>query len=259
MYIDFGMDSKDLEVLIHNIGVKHKEIGIRDSVLADRLGKLFEGIYSDFNQGTYTFGMFKRFLIRKEGEDHEQDFFIRGTHDQIPNKIIVHSLFINTLLSLRRITDETRAWKKYHCIKKLQYTVQNEIRNKIPQNQEVVKWFDDLEGKYEIAKISIAPLLFYIDERIAHHNRKWDQKLLRSTSRDIETVFESVNAYNNAFKVFYDGRQSGTMISNGEIDTALFLSIYYKCKHLSDLRNELLDVLGDSPEDLRIARILSEY
>ena len=238
MYIDFGMSDKNLEELIQNIGAKHKDIGVKDKGLADRLGKLFEGIYSDFNQGAYAFGMYRGLFIKQTDEYPEQDYFIEGVDKlRVPNQIILHSLFTNSLGSLRRIVDESRDWKKCHCIKNLQYKVENEIKEKIPDNQEVIEWFDDLSKKYKNAKKEVRPLLTYIDGRVAHHERKWDKTLIQSTAREIKIAFESVNAYNNAFRVFYESGESGTMIGEGEGHASLFLHVYYGCKRYSDLRN----------------------
>lgn len=242
MYLDFEMNDKNLEELINNISVKHEDIGVKDRRLADRLGELFAGIYSDFNQGAHAFGMFKELFIKQANEYPEQDYFADadGTKS-IPNRIIVHSLFTTSLLSLRRIVDQSRAWKECFCIKKLQYTIENEIKRKIPDNQEVIKWFDSLAEKYEDAKGKIDPILNYIDNRIAHHGRKWDKKLIRSKAIEIETAFESVNAYNNAFRVFYENGEAATMISEGEQHAAVFLRIYYGSKRYSDLKNVVID------------------
>ena len=49
------------------------------------------------------------------------------------------------------------------------------------------------------------------------------------------------------------------MIGEGEGHAALFLRIYYGRKRLKSLQNALLEVLGDSPEDLQKALILSRY
>ena len=251
MYIDFGMNDNDLKGLIHDIDVKHQSISVKDRYLANRLGELFEGIYSDFNQGAHAFGMFKGLFIKKENENPEQDYFAEGAGNSIPNQIIVHSLFTNSLMSLRRIIDESRDWKKYCCIKNIQYKVENEIKKKIPHNQEVLGWFDILEKKYEDAKSRIEPLLTYIDDRVAHHNRKWDKRLVQSTARDIETAFNSINAYNNAFRVFYNSGESITMIPEGERHAALFLRVYYGCKRYNELRNAVIDleISEDFPED----------
>ena len=260
MYLDFEMNDKNLEELIHNIGVKHEDIGIKDRGLADRLGKLFAGIYSDFNQGAHAFGMYRGLFIKQANEYPEQDYFAEGDGNKsIPNKIIVHSLFTSSLASLRRIVDESRDWKEYHCIKNLQHRIKNEIKKKIPDNQEVIEWFDGLAEKYEDAKNKIEPLLTYIDDRVAHHNRKWEDKLVKSTALDIGAAFESVNAHNNAFRVFYESGDTGTMIGEGEGHAALFLRVYYGRKRLKSLQNALLEVLGDSPEDRQKALILSRY
>ena len=260
MYLNLDMSDKDLKELIYNIGVRHKDIGIKDDGLAGRLGKLFEGIYTDFNQGAYAFGMYRGLFIKKANEYPEQDYFIKGVSKlRVPNQIILHSLFTNSLTSLRRIIDESRDWKECHCIKNLQYKIENEIKKKIPNNQEVTEWFDGLAEKYEDAKSKIDPLLTYIDNRVAHHNRKWDAKLIQSTALEIGAAFESVKVYNNAFRVFYNNGKSGTTIDKGEIQAALFLSAYYGCKRLNDLQNALPEVLGDSPENLQKALILSRY
>ena len=260
MYLDFGMNDKDLEELIHNIGVKHNDIGIKDRGLADRLGELFEGIYSDFNQGAHAFGMYRGLFIKQANEYPEQDYFIESDGNRsTPNRIIVHSLFTSSLTSLRRIVDESRDWKKCHCIKNLQYKIENEIKEKIPDNQEVIKWFDGLTEKYEDAKSKIDPVLTYIDDRVAHHNRKWEGRLVQSSALKIGEAFKSVNVYNNAFKMFYKSAKTGPMVSEGERHARLFLSVYYGCKRLNNLKNDLLEVLGDSPEDLQKALILSRY
>ena len=258
MYLDFGMNDKNLEELINNISVKHEDIGIKDRCLADRLGKLFAGIYSDFNQGAHAFGMYKGLFIKQANEYPEQDYFAEGDGTKsIPNRIIVHSLFTTSLTSLRRIVDESRDWKDCVCIKNLQYKIENEIKRKIPDNQKVIEWFDDLAEKYEDAKGKIAPILTYIDNRVAHHSRNWDKKLIQSTAIEIGAAFESVNAYNNAFRVFYENGEAGTMISEGEGHAALFLRIYYGCKRYSDLRNALIDlnIPANSPEDHQKALI----
>ena len=147
---------------------------------------------------------------------------------------------------VREVSDEP-----YLCVR--------ETLMKIPDNQEVLDWFGDLKEKYEDAKSKIDPVLTYIDNRVAHHNRKWNKKLIRSTARDIETAFESVNAYNNAFRVFYENGETSTMIGDGEIHAGLFLRVYYSCQRLNNLKNDLPEVLGDSPEDLQKAFILSQY
>ena len=248
MYLDFGMNDENLDELIHNIRVRHKDIGIKDDGLADRLGKLFEGIYSDFNQGAYAFGMYRGLFIQKADEYPEQDYFIDGIDKlRVPNQLILHSLFTSSLTSLRRVIDESRDWKKCHCIKNLQWKIKNEIKKKIPGNQEVLEWFDDLSERYENAKNKIEPLLTYIDDRVAHHNRKWNKTLIQSTALEIRAAFESVNAYNNAFRIFYKSGTSGTMIGEGEIHARLFLHVYYGCERYSHLRNAILDALGDSP------------
>lgn len=254
--MDFGMTKENLEELIDSISVKHDDIGIKDQGFASRLGELFERIYSDFNQGSHAFGMFKCLFIKNEREYPEQDYFVKGVSNSVANQVIVHSLFTSSLTSLRRIIDESRDWKDCFCIKNLQYKVENEIKNKIPQNQEVVEWFDILTKKYEDAKNKIEPILTYIDNRIAHHNRKWDRKLVKSTSRKIETAFESVNAYNNAFRVFYvrvfyESGESGTRIGEGEKHAALFLGVYYGCKRLNAFKNELPQIIGDTNEDVK--------
>lgn len=260
MYLDFGMNDKDLEELIHNIGVKHADIGIKDLGLADRLGKLFAGLYLDFNQGAHAFGMYRGLFIKQASEYPEQDYFAEnGGNKSVPNQIIVHSLFTSSLTSLRRIVDESRDWKECHCIKNLQYKIKNEIKKKIPDNQEVLDWFGGLKEKYEDAKSKIDPILTYIDNRVAHHNRKWNKKLIQSTALEIGAAFESVKAYNNAFRVFYDSGETGTMIGEGERHAALFLRIYYSCQRLNNLKNDLPEILGDSPEDHQKALILSQY
>lgn len=262
MYLDFGMNDKDLKELIRNIGVKHDDIGIKDRGLADRLGKLFGGIYSDFNQGAHAFGMYRGLFIKQANEYPEQDYFIKSDGSRsIPNQIIVHSLFTSSLTPLRRIVDESRDWKKCHCIKNLQHKIKNEIKKKIPDNQEVIEWFDGLSEKYEDAKSKIYPALTYIDDRVAHHNRKWEDRLVKTSALKIGEAFKSVNAYNNAFRVFYESGETSTMISEGEKHACLFLSVYYGCKRYNDLRNAVLDldVSGDSPEDLQKAFILARY
>ena len=260
MYLDFGMNDKNLAELIRNIAVRHKDIGIKDESLADRLGELFAGIYSDFNQGAYAFGMFRGLFIKQTNEYPEQDYFTEGEGNKlIPNQMIVHSLFTSSLTSLRRIVDESRDWKKCHCIKNLQHTIKNEIKKKIPDNQEVIEWFDGLAQKYEDAKSKIDPGLTYIDDRVAHHNRKWEDRLVKSSALKVGEAFKSVNAYNNAFRIFYKSGETGTTVSEGERHAHLFLSIYYGCKRLNNLQNDLLKVLGDSPENLQKVLILSRY
>ena len=76
MYIDFGMSDKNLEELIQNIGAKHEYIGVKDKGLADRLGKLFEGIYSDFNQGAYTLEYIEVFSLNRQMNILKQDYLL---------------------------------------------------------------------------------------------------------------------------------------------------------------------------------------
>lgn len=72
-----------------------------------------------------------------------------------------------------------------------------------------------------------------------------------SKAREIETAFESVNAYNNAFRVFYEGGESGTLIGEGERYATLLLGVYYGCKRLNAFRNGLPQIIGDTDEDVK--------
>ena len=241
MIIKVGMVQEQFDDLVSKIDSKHKTIGIKDKGLVQRLAKLYSDIYCDTNDGSYTFGMYKGLLnCNKTSTDEEFEYFNRG---QIPFKrCLIHSVFVNTLCCLRRITDKDN---ETQSITRLKTKVEREIRNGISNNNEVVDWFDTLQQKHTIIRNEMEPLLTYIDKRISHFERDWESKMKTSKIRDIGNIYNLINEYNNTFMGFYEPGYSLNImyrISQGEEDAARFISAFHRCERLDDLKTALLEL-----------------
>lgn len=169
------------------------------------------------------------------------------------NQFVIHSVFVNTLCCLRRITDKD---KKTQSITGLKTKVEREIRAKIHNNSEVAVWFDSLEKQHTIIAKEMKPLLTYIDKRISHFERNWESKMQTSTIRDIGNIYHRIDQYVNTFRMFYDPilSRSTTFISNGKVDAARFIRTFYNSKRLDDLRPEIFELLytyESQPEQAR--------
>ena len=235
------MDPKQFAEFVSKIDIKHKTIGIKDKGLAQRLAKLYSDIYCDTNDGSYTFGMYKGFLnCNQTSTDEKFEYFNRG---QISFKrFLIHSVFVNTLCCLRRITDKDN---ETQSITRLKSKVEREIRDQIPNNSEVADWFDSLEQQHTNITNEMQPLLTYIDKRISHFDRNWESKMKTSKIRDIGNIYNLINEYNNTFRRFYERdywQNTMYMISRGEDDAARFISAFHSCERLDDLKTALLEL-----------------
>ena len=105
MIFKSNMIPEQLETLISKIDSKHQRIGIGDRGLATRLGELYSDIYCDAYRGSKTFGMYKGLLnYSQKNTNEEYEYFINGPNILF-NQHLIHSVFVNTLCCLRRITD----------------------------------------------------------------------------------------------------------------------------------------------------------
>ena len=242
-----SMTQELLDTLISKINSKHQMIGINDRDLATRLGELYNDIYCDANQGSYTFGMYKGLINHnRRHTDEEYEYFISGQNSLIGfNQLFIHSVFVNTLCCLRRTTDKD---SKTQSITRLQTKIEREIKNQVPKNSEVKKWFDCLQNQHKKIITEMGPLLTYIDKRICHYDRNWERKRKLQKIEEIENVYNLINNYNNTFRNFYEpDRSQTTMISEGKSNAALFIGVYYGNKQLDNLRKVILD-LAENPE-----------
>lgn len=252
MIIKPNMSQEQFDMLVSNIDTKHETIGITDKGLAQRLAKLYSDIYCDTNTGARLFGMYKGLVnCNRTSTDEVFKYFI---DTQISfNRFVTHSVFVSTLCCLRRITDKDN---ETQSITRLKTKVEREIRDRIPNNSEVVAWFDCLEKQHTIIIDEMEPLLTYIDKRISHFDRNWESKMKTGTIRDIGNIYHLIDQYNNTFRMFYEPIYSPStiLISNGEADAARFIRTFYNSKRLDDLRTEIFEVLYTSkfpPEQAR--------
>ena len=241
MIIKADMVQKQFDDLVSKIGTKHKTIEIKDKRLTQRLAELYNDVYCDTNHGSYTFGMYKGLLnCNQTSTDEKFEYFNQG---QISFKrFLIHSVFVNTLCCLRRITDKG---KKTQSITRLQKIVKCEIRDRISNNNEVVDWFNALEQQHTNIRNEMEPLLTYIDKRISHFERDWESKMETSTIRDIGNIYHRIDEYNNTFRMFYNLNRSPStiFISNGENDASSFIRAFYSCERLDDLKTAILKLL----------------
>lgn len=243
MIIKAGMVEDQFNDLVSKIDAKHETIGIKRKELAERLTKLYDDIYCETNQGLYTFGMYKGLLnCNQTNTDEEFAYFNQG---QISFKrFLIHSVFVNTLCCLRRITDKTNS-NNTQSITRLKTKVEREIRDQIPDNSEVADWFDALEQKHAVISHEMKPLLTYIDKRISHFDRNWESKMKTSKIRDIERIYNLINEFNNTFRRFYEPNywQRTIFISNGETEASRFIRLFHSSERLDNLRMEILELL----------------
>lgn len=241
MELKSDMDQKQFDLLVSKIDSKHITIGIKDKDLAQRLAKLYNDIYCDTNNGAYIFGMYKGLLnCNQKNTDEEFEYFNCGMISF--KQFLIHSVFVNTLCCLRRITDKD---DNTQSITRLKKKVVCEIRGQSSNNKEVVEWCDTLEQKYKIIRNSMQPILTYIDKRISHFERNWEFKIQTSKIRDIGNIYNLIDRYNNIFRMFYELNYSPStiFISNGENDAARFIRSYYTCERLDDLKTAILKQL----------------
>ena len=244
MIIKFGMDQKQFNDFVSKVDTKHETIGIADKGLVQRLAKLYYDISYDAYNGAYLFGMYKGLVnCNRTSTDEEFKYFI-GTQISF-NQFLTHSVFVNTLCCLRRITDKDNKRNKTQSITRLRNIVEREIRDQIPNNCKVAGWFKCLEKQHKTIVNEMEPLSTYIDKRISHFERNWESKMKTSTIRDIGNIYHRIDQYNNTFRIFYEPNrsQSTTFISNGEADAARFIRTFYSSKHLDDLRTEIFELL----------------
>jgi hypothetical protein len=239
------MIQKQLDALISNIDSKHQRIGIGDRGLATRLGELYSDIYCDANQGSKTFGMYKGLLnYSQKNTSEEYEYFINGPNSLF-NQQLIHSVFVNTLCCVRRITDTDNDTQS---ITRLHTKVEREVKNRIPNNEEVKEWFKELQYQHKKIIAEMDPLLTYIDKRICHYDRNWERKRKLQKIEEIENVYNLINKYENMFRGFYEQNSSQTtMILTGEEDAARFIRIYYESEHLDNVRKIISD-LAKNPE-----------
>ena len=246
------MVQEQFDNLVSKINAKHKTIGIKDKRLTQRLARLYNDVYCDANNGEYTFGMYKGLLnCNQKSTDEDFEYFI---HRHVSfNRFVIHSVFVNTLCCLRRITDKG---KKTQSITRLQKIVKCEIRDRISNNNEVVDWFNALEQQHTNIRNKMEPLLTYIDKRISHYERNWESKMQTSKIIDIGNIYNLINEYNNTFRRFYEPNysQSTILISNGENDASRFIRAFHSCDRLDDLKTAILKLLYNDESQLEQAR-----
>lgn len=252
MIIKFGMDQEQFDDFVSKIDTKHETIGITDKGLTQRLAKLYSDIYCDVNNGAYLFGMYKGLVNCNRTSTEEEFKYFISTQISF-NQFVIHSVFVNTLCCLRRITDKD---KKTQSITGLKTKVEREIRAKIHNNSEVARWFGCLKKQHKIIICKMKPLLTYIDKRISHFDPNWESKMQTSTIRNIGNIYHYIEQYNNTFSMFYDPIPSRptTLISNGETDASRFIRTFYSSKRLDDLRPEIFELLytyESQPEQAR--------
>ena len=244
MILKPDMDQGQFDDFVSKINTKHETIGITDKGLAQRLAKLYSDIYCDTNTGARLLGMYKGLVnCNRTSTDEEFKYFI---NTQISfNRFVIHSVFVNTLCCLRRITDKDNRKNKTQSIMRLKNTVEREMRDRIPNNSEVAAWFDSLEQQHTIIVNEMKPLLTYINKRISHFERNWESKMKTSTIRDIGNIYYLINQYNNTFRMFYEPitSQSTTFISNGEADAARFIRTFHSSERLDNLRTAIFELL----------------
>ncbi|RKU30571.1 hypothetical protein C6499_05910 [Candidatus Poribacteria bacterium] len=252
MIIKSEMDQDQFDDFVSKIDTKHETIGIADKGLAQRLAKLYCDIYCDTNDGAYTFGMYKGLVNCNRTSTDEAFEYFSGTQISF-NRRVIHSVFVNTLCCLRRITDKNN---KTQSITGLKTKVEREIRDQIPNNCKVSGWFTCLEKQHTIIVNEMKPLLTYIDKRISHFERNWESKMKTSTIRDIGNIYHRIDRYTNTFRMFYEPipSQSTTFISNGEADAARFIRTFHSSERLDNLRTEIFELLctyESQPEQAR--------
>lgn len=237
MIIDSNMVQDQYDELVSKIQVKHKTIEIKDQELAKTLAKLYNDIYCDANSGEYTFGMYKglRNCNQRSTEEEFKSFY----QGQISFKsFLLHSVFVNTLCCLRRITDNNY---KTQSITRLKTKVKCEIRDRIRDNSEVKDWVDTLEEKHTSIRDKMDPLLTYIDKRISHFDRDWKCKMETSQIRDIGIIYDDINEYIISFRRFYEPNYSQIriFILEGENEASRFIRAFQRCDRLNDFKTEL--------------------
>ena len=253
MILKSSMTQELLDHFISKIDSKHQTIGIKDRGLAPRLGQLYNDIYCDANHGSYTFGMYKGLInYSHRTTKKEYEYFINGQNSLIGfNQHVIHSVFVDTLCCIRRITEKDDDTKS---ITRLQTKIEREIKNRIPKDIEVKKWFKSLQSQYDTIISEMEPLRSYIDKRICHYDRTWESKRKLQKIEEIENVYNLINGYKNTFTGFYEpNRGQTTMISEGESNAALFIGVYNGNQHLNNLREIILDLAKNPeiPEDVR--------
>ena len=255
MILKPGMDQGQFDDFVSKIDTKHETIGITDKGLAQRLAKLYCDVYCDVNDGAYTFGMYKGLVnCNRTSTDKAFEYF-SGTQISF-NRRVIHSVFVNTLCCLRRITDKDNKRNKTQSITRLRNIVEREIRARIPNNSEVAGWFGCLKKQHKIIICKMKPLLTYIDKRISHFERNWESKMKTSTIRDIGNIYNLIDQYNNTFRMFYEPNRSSStkFISDGEDDAARFIRIFHSSEYLDDLKTAILELLctyESKPEQAR--------
>ena len=255
MILKPGMDQGQFDDFVSKIDTKHETIGITDKGLAQRLAKLYSDIYCDTNTGARLFGMYKGLVnCNRTSTDEEFKYFI---DTQISfNRFVIHSVFVNTLCCLRRVTDKDNKRNKTQSITRLRNIVEREIRDQIPNNCKVSGWFKCLEKQHTIIVNEMKPLLTYIDKRISHFERNWESKMKTSTIRDIGNIYHRIDQYNNTFRMFYEPIRSRStiFISNGEDDASRFIRKFHSSEQLDDLKTAILELLWtykSQPEQAR--------
>lgn len=235
------MDQDQFDDFVSKIDTKHEAIGITDKGLAERLAKLYSDIYCDVNDGAYTFGMYKGLVNCNRTSTDEAFEYFSGTQISF-NRRVIHSVFVNTLCSLRRIADKN---KKTQSITGLKTKVERGIRDGAPDNSEVSAWFDCLEQQHTTIRKKMEPLLTYIDKRISHFERNWESKMKTSTIRDIGDIYHRIDQYTNTFRRFYEPSSSPStiLISNGEDDAARFIRTFHSSERLDNLRTAIFELL----------------
>lgn len=238
------MSQEQFDMLVSNIDTKHETIGVTDKGLAQRLAKLYSDIYCDTNIGARLFGMYKGLVnCNRTSTDEEFKYFI---DTQISfNRFVIHSVFVNTLCCLRRITDKDNKRNETQSITRLRNIVEREIRDRIPNNCKVLDWFKCLKKQHKNIVKKMKPLLTYIDKRISHFEGNWEFKMETSTIRDIGNIYHLIDQYNNTFRMFYEPiySPSTSLISNGEDDAARFIRTFHSSKRLDDLRTGIFELL----------------
>ena len=114
--------------------------------------------------------MYKGLLnYSRQISDEEHKYFTSGLNSLISfNQSLIHSVFVDTLCCLRRIT-ENNGNAQSITITRLQTIIEREIKNRIPNNSEAKNWFDSLQCQHNKIIDEMEPLLTYIDKRICHY------------------------------------------------------------------------------------------
>ena len=216
----------------------------------ENLGKYYHDIHSEYHKGLYVFGIYQTLFVEnpeKEVTEEEYNYLVKQLDKKEPCfiRMITQSIFSESILSFRRITDEDdQAISIPNLHRKLKYIIT------VSQTPEANNFMCELEKINKQLKCEVNKTIKnYADLRIAHLDKRWETKMSNKSVTELKKGIFLIKDYLNTFKRYYTGstycyfseQPDACVNDQAKRGTERLFHLIYGNKKYNMLKNKLKD------------------